>query len=110
MTQLRSIKTSIARRNSIHACRDLELFDVWPRVWPWCVLWAVTSAVIYACVIEIDHPLALLIRERTDPTIAASLLVRLPEAIAAIAIVGAAALGTWRTLIGQLQGVWRDAF
>jgi hypothetical protein len=70
----------------------------------------VTSAVIYVCVIAIDHPLALLIRERTEPTIIATLLVRLPEAIAGTAIVGAAALGMGRTLIGQFKGMWRSAF
>ncbi|WP_165982667.1 phosphatase PAP2 family protein [Dankookia rubra] len=76
----------------------------------WCLLWIVVSAVIYACVVTVDHPLALLIRDRTDPAAAAILLVRLPEAIAGIAIAGAAALGVWRTLTGQLPGVRREAF
>ena len=81
-----------------------------PHLLTWCLLWIVVSAGIYACVVAVDHPLALLIRDRTDPAVAAILLVRLPEAIAAIAIAGAAALGTWRALTGQLPGVCRVAF
>src|SRR3954471_9337122 len=110
MTQLPGNEAPIGRFRLTIFCRDLRPFDVWHRVWPWGVLWAVTSAVIYVCVVAIDHPLALLIRERTEPTIVATLLGRLPEAIAGTAIVGAAALGMGRTLIGQLQGIWRSAF
>jgi membrane-associated phospholipid phosphatase len=110
MAQLPGNEVPIDRLRLTTFCRDLRPSDVWRRVWPWGVLWAVTSAVIYVSVVAIDHPLALLIRERTEPTIVATLLVRLPEAIAGTAIVGAAAFGMWRTLIGQLQGMWRSAF
>jgi membrane-associated phospholipid phosphatase len=40
----------------------------------------------------------------------ATVLVHVPEAIAGITVIGAAALGAWRALIGQLRGAWRDAF
>ena len=76
----------------------------------WCMMWIVVSAAVYACVVAIDHPLALLIRDRTDPVSAASLLVRIPEAIAGIAIASAAALGMWRALTGHLPVIWREAF
>jgi membrane-associated phospholipid phosphatase len=110
MAQLPGNEVPIGRLRLTTFCRDLRPSDIWHRVWPWGALWAVTSAVIYVCVVAIDHPLALLIRERTEPTIVATLLVRLPEAIAGTVIVGAAAFGMWRTLIGQLQGIWRSAF
>src|SRR5690242_7855449 len=74
MAQIPGNEVPIDRLRLTTFCRALRPSDVWHRVWPWGVLWAVTSAIIYVCVVAIDHPLALLIRERTEPTIVATLL------------------------------------
>lgn len=104
MTLSTGHKVAISEAKSFGQRHDLRYLGVW------CLLWAGMAAVIYWLVVTVDHPLALLVRERTDPTLAATLLVRLPEAIAGVAIIGAAALGTWRALARQLPTMWREVF
>ena len=110
MEQFRGTEAPVVKFALISRRPDVTLLVAWRHVWPWCVGWIVTSAIIYAGILAVDHPLALIIRDRTEPMKAAALLVHLPEGIAGITIIGTAALGAWRALIGQLRGAWRDAF
>ena len=93
MEQFRGTEAPVVRFALISRRLDVALLVAWRQVWPWCVGWIVTSAVIFAGILAVDHPLTLLIRDRTEPMKAAALLVHLPEGIAGITIIGAAALG-----------------
>ena len=104
MTPSNGSRASIDKAGLSAQLRDLHCLLLW------CLAWVVISAVIYVCVVAVDHPLALLIRERTEPAVAAIWLVRLPEAIAGIAIAGTAALGMWFALAGRLPAGCHEAF
>jgi membrane-associated phospholipid phosphatase len=83
---------------------------LWNEIWPWCAAWMAISLAILVCVLTIDHPLALIVRERIGPSRPAYLVVRLPEVVAGLTIIGAALLGIRRTLMGPLRGIWNDVF
>src|SRR4051812_38943734 len=89
---------------------DFPARSAWSDIWPWCAAWMAISVAILACVIVVDHPLALVIRERIGPSRAAYLMVRLPEVVAGLTIIGVALLGTRRTLMGPLRGTWNSVF
>lgn len=76
----------------------------------WILVWIAVAACILPCVLFIDHPLALLLRERLGPNRWASRIVHFPELLVAIAFLGVAALGVWRAVSGRLRGGWHAAF
>lgn len=79
-------------------------------LWSWGFLWLLAVAAILFGIVRLDYPLALMLRERTIPSREAMLLVRLPEAMAAVAILGTVALGAWHLGRARLRGAWRSAF
>jgi|tagenome__1003787_1003787.scaffolds.fasta_scaffold20432928_2 hypothetical protein len=66
MEQFRGTEAPVDRFALISRRPDVVLLVAWRHVWPWCVGWIVTSAIIYAGILAVDHPLALIIRDRTE--------------------------------------------
>ena len=81
----------------------------WYTLRLWLLGWLAAVATILVGVLYLDHPLALNLLEHASRNQAVRLLVRVPEALAIVAITSTLVIGFWSLLVGQLGVGLRQA-
>jgi membrane-associated phospholipid phosphatase len=94
----------------LEALRHPALRLRWTSLPLWLAIWVVACAAIFAAVLLLDHWLALAVRRWVAPSRTVTLLIRWPEALAAVTVTATAALGLWRCAAGRLRGGWHSLF
>lgn len=95
-------------RLKLSVCSRLNTF-CWQVLWPWILVWLGVAAIILVGVLYLDHPLALYLLENTSRARPVRLLIRVPEALAVLAITSTLLIGIWWLLKGQLGVGLRQA-
>ena len=74
----------------------------WHALRPWIMAWLGAVAITLIGVLYLDHPLALYLIEHASRARPIRLLVRVPEALAVLAITATLIIGFWYLLVERL--------
>ena len=89
---------------------DFQLRLRWTSLPLWVAIWAAACVGTFAAILLLDQWLALAAQRWFRPSRLAYLLIRWPEALAALTVTATAVLGLWRCAAGRLRGVWNTLF